>query len=263
MAAMENIQSTHLLARPVVEVSSRIFNGASFQLELGQHGDDDHLETLSALPSVKNVWPVREIQLPEHEVHWTGENPASQGGFQNARSTTGFAPHVLTQVDRLHKEGFTGKGIKVGILDGGIDWKHPALGGCFGSGCVVARGYDFVGDDDWNRKPDPDPYTSCNGHGTHVAGIIAAQENKHGFLGVAPGVELGMYRVLGCDRSGSEDIIIAGLLKAFEDGSDIITASLGGLSGWSRSAAGVTLERIVQAGVIWYVVRLRCRKGAN
>ncbi|KAI7850465.1 hypothetical protein BDC45DRAFT_401103, partial [Circinella umbellata] len=55
--------------------------------------------------------------------------------------------HSMTTVDRVRVEnGLTGKGIKVGILDTGIDYTHPALGGCFGNGCRVAYGYDLVGD---------------------------------------------------------------------------------------------------------------------
>ena len=45
-------------------------------------------------------------------------------------------------------DGLTGKGVKVAILDTGIDYSHPALGGCFGQGCKVADGYDFFYDDD-------------------------------------------------------------------------------------------------------------------
>lgn len=58
-------------------------------------------------------------------------------------------------------------------IDTGIDYYHPALGGCFGEGCLVAYGFDLVGDDyDGSNTPvpDPDPLDTCEGHGTHVAG---------------------------------------------------------------------------------------------
>lgn len=84
------------------------------------------------------------------------------------------------------------------MLDTGIDYTHPALSGCFGPGCTVAYGRDFVGDDYDNNdtdkdtpKPDPDPM-DCSGHGTHVAGIVAARnvgpqaQGAQEFLGVAP-----------------------------------------------------------------------------
>ncbi|KAI8865773.1 hypothetical protein GQ42DRAFT_129082, partial [Ramicandelaber brevisporus] len=55
--------------------------------------------------------------------------------------------HNLTGVNTVHTElGFTGKGIKVGIIDTGVDYTHPGLGGCFGPSCRVTTGFDVVGD---------------------------------------------------------------------------------------------------------------------
>jgi subtilisin family serine protease len=70
---------------------------------------------------------------------------------------------------------FTGKGVRVVVIDTGVDYYHPALGGCFGEGCKISFGYDFVGDDyDYTYIPveDPDPLATCTGggHGTHVLG---------------------------------------------------------------------------------------------
>src|SRR5438874_175003 len=74
--------------------------------------------------------------------------------------------------------GTRGKGVVVAVIDTGIDYKHPALGGSFGKGARVVSGYDFV-----NKDGDP---MDDNGHGTHVAGIIGA--NGAGMVGVAPEV---------------------------------------------------------------------------
>lgn len=139
-----------------------------------------------------------------------------------------------------------------------VDYNHPALGGCFGEGCLVAFGADFVGDEytgDNEPIPDDDPMdctrsgSSVAGHGTHVAGIIAAQPNELSFTGAAPDVILGAYRVLGCGGSSTNELLIAAYNQAFEDGADIITASLGRPSGWTEDPWSVVVSRIVDQGV--------------
>jgi subtilisin family serine protease len=56
-----------------------------------------------------------------------------------------FSTHVMTGVDKLHAEGYFGKGIEIGIIGSGIDCTHPALGGKIGPANKVIGGYDFVG----------------------------------------------------------------------------------------------------------------------
>lgn len=109
----------------------------------------------------------------------------------------------------------------------------------------------MVGDDydGYNEAvPDDDPF-DCAGHGTHVAGIVAAQENSFGFTGAAPDVTLGAYRVFGCAGEAANDVLIAAFNQAFDDGADIITASIGGPSGWSEEPWAVAVSRIVDQGV--------------
>lgn len=89
----------------------------------------------------------------------------------------------------------------------------------------------------------------CAGHGTHVAGTIAAQQNEFNFTGAAPGATLGAYKVFGCQGGVENDILIDAFNQAFEDGADIITASIGGPSGWSEEPWSVAVQRIVEKGV--------------
>jgi subtilisin family serine protease len=68
-----------------------------------------------------------------------------------------FSTHVMTGVDKLHAQGYFGKGVKIGIIDSGIDYTHPALGGKFGPGNKVIGGYDFVGDAYTGKEGTPAP----------------------------------------------------------------------------------------------------------
>ncbi|CAE6487820.1 unnamed protein product [Rhizoctonia solani] len=168
-----------------------------------------------------------------------------------------FPPHVMTGVDKLHNEGYFGKGIKIGIIDSGVDYTHPSLGGKFGPGNKIIGGYDFVGDaytgqfDSPPPAPDDDPLDQCNGHGTHVAGIIGADPNNPwNISGVAYQSKINAYRVFGCSSSVPDDILIDSLLRAYHDGNDVITLSLGDRDGWTESVSGVVASRIADKGRI-------------
>src|SRR3989344_6340069 len=115
----------------------------------------------------------------------------------------------------------TGIGQTICILDTGINYSHSDFGGCFGDGCRVVSGYDYVNDDN-------DPYDD-HGHGTHVAGIAAANGS---LIGVAPEANLSIIKV--CDSGGScsDDDIIAGFEFCINNRTkyniNIISVSLGG-----------------------------------
>lgn len=234
---------------------SRAFNGVSFHLSTPGAVKVDvetTLRQINALPQVKNLWPVRVIPRPEFVPDQTKPAMSRRSGGVTGRAESGYTPHVQVQVDKLHAEGYTGKGIRIGVVDTGIDYKHPALGGCFGPGCLVEYGTDLSGDDyngDNLPVPDDDPMDSCVGHGTHVAGIIAAQKNPYGFIGAAPGAILGAYRVFGCTGGSGSDVILQAIIRAYEDGSDIITGSLGRPGGWPNDPLAVAASRIVGLGV--------------
>ncbi|KAF5371300.1 hypothetical protein D9758_004263 [Tetrapyrgos nigripes] len=222
-----------------------VFVGAA--LTLVDPADATALETS---PGVKAIRPVKVFPAPRPvKIHViTGlDDPQIPPDTEST--------HILTGVDKLHAEGITGAGIKIGILDTGIDYTHPALGGGFGPGHKVIGGFDLVGDDyDGSNTPvpDPDPLDQCNGHGTHVAGIIGADPlaNPFNISGVAFSASLSSYRVFGCAGSVTDDVLVDALLMGFRDGQDIMTLSLGGADGWTESTSEVLASRLVERGKI-------------
>ncbi|RYP63693.1 hypothetical protein DL771_009149 [Monosporascus sp. 5C6A] len=246
-----DLRSQNMEAEPRMDLSYSLFKGCSFQLK-NTSGVEVAAQIISEMPKIRKMWPVRIREIPKDELVWAGNAEAARSSLRKREEPGNgtYAPHVMTQVDKLRAEGFTGAGIRIGVVDTGVDYNHPALGGCFGEGCLIGYGTDLVGDgyNGGNAPiPDPDPHDHCEGHGTHVAG--AAQENELGFTGAAPGVTLGMYRVFGCTGGTSDDVLMAAFNQAFEDGSDIITASIGSASGWSEDPWAVLAQRIVEAGV--------------
>ncbi|XXG99686.1 hypothetical protein Hte_006027 [Hypoxylon texense] len=236
-----------------MDMKYQLFKGASFHLKGDVTEHEAAASVIAAKPRVKSIWPVRKIAFPKPDVTQVGSNVTELHRRFKRQEGNGslFTPHVMTQVDKLLAEGYTGKGLRIGLVDTGVDYTHPALGGCFGKGCLVEYGYDFNGDDPTSPVPvpDDDPFDDCIGHGTHVAGIIAAQLNEHNFTGAAPGVTLGMYKATGCGGLTTNEILLSGFLAAFEAGSDIISCSAGDDSGWSSDPWAIVASRIAEAGV--------------
>ncbi|MCB0310589.1 MAG: S8 family serine peptidase, partial [Bdellovibrionales bacterium] len=88
--------------------------------------------------------------------------------------------------------GYTGSGYTVAIVDTGIDYNHPGLGGGFGAGKRVIAGFDFA-----NNDSDP---MDDHGHGTHVAGIVGSSSSS--LKGVAPDCNFVALKVLKSDGTG-------------------------------------------------------------
>ncbi len=111
--------------------------------------------------------------------------------------------------------GFTGDGIRIGVIDTGINLEHPDF---FNSDQLsrFLKGYDFVENDSIPQD--------TNGHGTQVTGIIAADGQ---LIGIAPKVEIFSYRVSSDGESVPSDLIIKAINRAVEDRVDIINISLG------------------------------------
>ncbi|KAL2201793.1 serine endopeptidase [Sarocladium strictum] len=175
--------------------------------------------------------------------------PAEGKSFSDDAAALNYSFHGLTGVEQLHKAGIIGEGATVAIVDSGVEWTHPDLGGGLGPDYTVIGGYDLVGDGKWpdeDAAPDDEPNDQY-GHGTHVAGIVAG--NGKQFVGVAPAAKILAYKVIGSNGQSNEEMVIEGFLKAYDSGADIITASLGEKSGWASNAWATLASRMVDNGV--------------
>ena len=117
-----------------------------------------------------------------------------------------------------------GSGITVAVIDTGVLLTHPDLVG------QLVPGRDIIADDD-------DPNDE-HGHGTHVAGIIAAASNNQtGIAGAAPGTRIMPVRVLDSDGEGTSWHVAQGIIWAVDNGADVINLSLGGRDSLAVSEA--------------------------
>ena len=219
---------------------STLWNGLSIDADSAQ------LEALRQAAGVKAIYPVATIPIPE--------TSAPSPDLSTALAMTG--------ADVAQNElGLSGAGITIAVMDTGVDYDHPDLGGCFGDGCRVVGGTDFVGDD-FNADdtspaynpvvaPDDDP-DDCNGHGTHVAGIVGASGDPAAgeARGVAPGVDFLAYRVFGCEGSTTADIMIAAMEAARADGADILNMSIGSAFTWPQYPTAVAADNLVDQDVL-------------
>jgi|GEM_PF-559962 len=141
----------------------------------------------------------------------------------------------VTKVKALDVHPITkGSGIKIAVIDSGIDYNHPDLKDNY------RGGYDFV-----NSDNDPkDDY----GHGTKCAGVIASIDNSYGVLGVAPESSIYSLKVLGSDGMGYSSRTIRAIEWAVDHDIDIISMSLGGSTGSDTYRQAV--DNAYNAGVL-------------
>ena len=186
------------------------------------------VERIASQPQVRAVFADQEVQAALSE------------------SVPLIGAPTLWQMTDMYGRPVMGEAVKVAILDTGIDYTHPDLGGCFGVACKVSVGYDFV-----NNDPDP---MDDNGHGTHVAGIAAADGQLQG---VAPKATLYAYKVLDQSGRGADSTTMAALERAVDpdgnpatdDGADVINLSLGGPGGPDEPLA-LTADAAARGGVV-------------
>lgn len=155
------------------------------------------LDALRADPRVESIepdWPVYAAGV-ELDTAW-GVSRVGSGG--------------------AHAAGNKGKGIKVAILDTGIDATHPDLKAGYAGGYHVFARSTNAADD--------------HGHGTHVAGIVGARDNKVGVIGVAPEARLYAVKVLDSGGGGSSSNVMAGLQWCVTNKMQVACLSLGSTS---------------------------------
>ncbi|WP_281374285.1 S8 family serine peptidase [Halobacillus locisalis] len=171
----------------IVAQYDTIFNGVAVR------GKVEELEKLSRMDAITNQYPVQTYTTLKQE-----------------------APTFSTDIIREPLAGsFTGKGVKVGVIDTGIDYAHPDLQ------LNYRGGFDTV---DFDNDPMETRADGATLHGTHVAGVIGANGQMRG---VAPDAEIYAYRALGPGGMGSSVQVIAALEEAVKEGMDVINLSLG------------------------------------
>jgi subtilisin family serine protease len=238
--------------------------------------DAGALEEIAALPNVISVTPIRTYQ----------KDPGTQADPVESGSLAQAIDYV--QARPLHEAGYDGTGVKVAVLDSGIDFTHFNLGGpgdqavtdeCFAGAAVavagvcatlfgedapkVKGGYDFVGEGWPNTAlaPDPNPIDAGieAGHGTHVADIIGGRSADGTHLGIAPGTSL--YAVKVCSpvsTSCSGVAILQGLDWSLDpngdgdisDAVDVVNMSLGTSYGQEQDDSAFAANNLVNAGIV-------------
>ncbi|KAJ1971824.1 hypothetical protein H4R34_005617, partial [Dimargaris verticillata] len=225
----------------------QLFNGVSIEVE------DQYVDAIMNLTIVSDVGANRYANVDNIRIA-----PAYPHGLDRRATTSTRQPaYPMLGLDDLgisqikKSKGLTGKGVKVGFVDSGLDYLHPAFGGSYKQASSrVKYGYDFVGDSYTGNNapvPDDDPKDTCNGHGTHVAGIAVGNDGV--FQGVAHEATIGAYRVIGCTGASTISLYMAGLERAYKDGMNIINLSMGTPSGWRHWAISEMVERLTHNDV--------------
>lgn len=164
-------------------------------------GKARHVEKAITSDVVQSIHPVQT-----YETLWTEEQVRAAEQSNN-----------LTFPAHLNSTSYTGKGVKIGVIDTGIAKDHPDLKH------RIKGGYDLVDLDDDPAETTPEEGMPTY-HGTHVSGIIAA---NGAMKGVAPDSDLYIYRALGPGGSGTSIQVIAAMEEAVKDEVDVMNLSLG------------------------------------
>lgn len=202
----------------VIAVYDTLFNGLAVQAK------EKHLKHLQKRSFVKSVYDVHTYTIPQVE----------QTSFESLALEQANIP------EEINPTPYTGEGVKIGVIDTGINGDHPDLIENY------KGGYDVVDLDDDPKETLPEEGIPTI-HGTHVAGIIAASGKLNG---VAKDAKLYAYRALGPGGVGTTVQVIAALEEAVKDQMDIINLSLGNSINGPDVPTSIAVNRAFELGVI-------------
>ncbi|MFD2629346.1 S8 family serine peptidase [Oceanobacillus kapialis] len=207
---------THHPFVDVVASYETLFKGLALQ------GPPEKLAKMDALPFIKSVHAVQQYSV--------ADAPITQKDA---------IPKDAVFAEAFNNTSYTGKGVKVGVVDTGVDYTHPDLKGNY------VKGYDVVDLDEDPMETQPSQGLPTM-HGTHVAGIIAADGEVKG---VAPDAEIYGYRALGPGGSGTSIQVIAAMEQAVKDGVDVMNLSLGNNVNGPDYPTSIAVNRAAELGV--------------
>ena len=210
-------------------VGANIVAFSNFTRREGAQGTTDHFGEVS-LAGFGSV--AERLYVYPRATYW--------GAFRTAVDTTRALQIQLQKVELGRPDGLlarypgpapltAGDGVRVGVLDTGIDLNHPDLVVAGGANTVTGEGTSDYGDN------------GEEGHGTHVAGVIAGRGmHPTGVRGLAPGVSLYSYRVFGARQAMANNWdILKAIDQAVADGCDLLNLSLGGPTKDKATAAAI------------------------
>jgi len=235
--------------------SERILKSQREQIEKEQRQLKEMLPegVISTEQEFKNVFNGLFAEISERKAMELEKIPFVKKVYKNYKVKTTLMDSIpLIKADKAwnyygaNGNKLTGKGTTIAIIDTGVDYTHPDLGGCLGPNCKVIGGYDFV-------NKDNDPMDDA-GHGTHCAGIAAGNGT---LKGVAPEAKILAYKVLDFSGQGWSSDIIAAIERAIDpnqdgdtsDHADVISMSLGG-KGTPDYPLSIAADNAVEAGVV-------------
>ena len=205
----------------------------------------EELAETSQVLAVEQDQPVTALSVsPGDDSYYT-----QQWGFDSSKMNFNAAWNT-NNVD--------GSGVRVAVIDTGVSATHPDLA------ANVVQGKDFV---ETSGQASQNATIDGNGHGTHVAGIVAAADNAIGVVGGAPHATVVPVRVLDCNGSGAYSAVAAGILWASDSiangggGAQVINLSLGGLA--SSSVMQNAINTAIARGTVVVAAAGNCGQGGS